>query len=209
MKKIVKQNTPKFGLCIDWETSGSTWGGDSSIDHQGVSFGAVVFDLATFEPIDTLYREIKFEQSKYTWSIEAQNIHGLSREYLETNGVSQEEAAVDLVDLILKYFGTEKVLMMGHNANFDISFTKQLLKSIDFEFGTIKPIEEVPFINLHHVLIDTACIGLVTMGLFKSDLLFDSLGLTERTLHNALEDALMTVEACKRIRLLVEASLYA
>ena len=99
---MTKQNTPQFGLCVDWETSGATFGGDSTIDYQGLSFGAVVFDLKTFEPVDTLYREIKYDPTKYKWTAEAQAIHGMSIEYLEENGVSQEDAAADFLEFILE-----------------------------------------------------------------------------------------------------------
>lgn len=208
MKKKVVQVTPDFGLCIDWETSGATWGGDSSKEYQGLSFGAVIFKTSNFEVVETLYREIKFDASKYKWSDEAANIHGMTQHYLAKSGVSQEEAAQDLLELILKYFGTGKVMFLGHNPEFDRRFTNQLTKSVGIEFSVEASGEPCDGrIEVHHVLLDTSALGFITMGLFKSDLLFEAMGFEERGEHNALDDALMTVGTCERIRLLVESAL--
>ena len=209
MKKKVFQVTPDHALCIDWETSGAVFGGDSSKEYQGVAFGAVVFNTKTFEVIETLYRMVKFDETKFKWSEEAEKIHGLSREHLEQNGVSQEEAAMDLLDLILKYWGpTNKVMFLGHNPEFDRRFTNQLTMSVNIEFSVEKTPNEVDgHIQLHHVMLDTSAAGFITMGLFKSDLLFDAVGLEERGEHNALDDALYTVATCQRIRLLIDTAL--
>lgn len=193
---MATQNTPQFGLCIDWETSGADFGKDSSINFQGLSIGIVVFDFETFSPVETLYREIKYDKSRYQWQEYAEKIHGMSQDYLEANGVTQEEAAIDVASLVLKYFDPQKPIMfLGHNRDFDIAFTKQLLEQFDLMF------------KIHHVVLDTSGIGLVTMGFSKSDLLFESLGFDARGKHNALDDALMTLESCQRIRLLVNTAL--
>lgn len=204
IKENYFKRLPKTALCIDWETSGSTWGGDSSKDHQGISFGAVIVDLKDFTPIKTLYKEIIFDDQKYKWSLDAQNIHGLTREHLKEHGVSQQEAAMLLAEFISDNISSD-VMLIGHNAEFDRRFTNQLLETIDIQFTT-EPDESRPFIKLHHVIIDTACAGFVSLGLHKSDLLFNALGFQDRNEHNALTDALMTVETCQCIRLLCQHS---
>lgn len=184
-----KSKLPECGLAIDWETSGSAWGEDSSINFQGISFGAAIFRLADFEPVETLYREIKFNESKYTWSDQAERIHGLSRSHLEATGISQEDAAIDLATFYLKYFAPDEfVYILGHHIDFDIKFTEQLLKpfGIMFQIGATR--------------IDTSGTGLIMFGIHKSDELFSFLGLPERTTHNALEDALLTIQAAKMMR---------
>jgi DNA polymerase III epsilon subunit-like protein len=187
-----KQRTPQFGLCIDWETSGATWGGDSSKDYQGVAIGVVVFDTTTFDPVEKLYCEIKFDETRFKWQDEAEKVHGLSREYLEENGINREEAAVEVASLIMKYFDPkDPIMFLGHNREFDIAFTKQLLE----EFGVM--------FKIHHVNLDTSGIGFVTLGYYKSDLLFEAVGLDARGTHNALEDALCTLEVCRRIRYVI------
>jgi hypothetical protein len=199
-KKITKQTTPAFGLCLDWETSGALWGGDSTRDFQGISFGAIIFDTATFDPVEKLYVEIKFNATRYQWSDGAEAIHGLSREYLEANGMSQEDAAVALAELILKYFGDTKVMFLGHNTEFDRRFTNQLLNTIEIEFSVEKQTKFDSWIQLHHVVLDTSSTGFIALGLFKSDLLFAKIGFEDRDAHNALTDAEQTLGTCKVIR---------
>ena len=204
---LKKQVTPDFGLVMDWETSGATWGGDSSKEYQGLSFGAIVFDAKTFKPIEKLYVEIKFDP-KWKWSEEAAKIHGLTKEYLEEHGITQEEAAIKLAEFILKYWGPDaKVMFMGHNAEFDRRFTNQLLNEIEIEFSVEKETQFTSWIQLHHVVLDTSPIGFVTLGLFKSDLLFEKIGFPERGDHNALSDAEQTLATCEAIRAIMEIGL--
>lgn len=193
---MAANKNPKFGLCIDWETSGSTWGGDSSIDYQGLSIGVIVFNFKTLEPVDALYLEIKFDDSKYKWSTDAEKIHGLSRKHLEENGITQEEAAISFAEMFLKYFDVdEEIFVLGHNVLFDIKFTEQLLSPFGLMF------------KVSHRMLDTVSIGWGAFGIIKSDDLFELLGLGDRSEHNALQDAMMTLEAAKRIRELMNANL--
>lgn len=193
---MAQKPLPTHGIAIDWETSGSAWGSDSSIDFQGISFGAAIFRLADFEPVETLYREIKFNDTKYQWQDRAQQIHGLSREHLATHGVTQEEAAIDLASLYLKYFAPDEYsYILGHHIDFDIKFTEQLLTPFDVMF------------NIGATRIDTSGTGLIMFGIHKSEELFQFLGLPARTTHNALEDTLLTLQAAKTMRQISNAAL--
>lgn len=203
-----KQITPDFGLCCDWETSGATWGGDSSKEFQGIQVGFIVFRTKDFSPVKKLKIDIKFDESKYKWSPEAEKIHGLTREFLEENGVSQEEAAAAFLELILEFWGPDgKVMFLGHNPTFDIRFTAQLCKSVDVEFSIERQTDAEVWIQVHHVVLDTSALGFITMGLFKSDLLFEAMGFNERGNHDALQDATQTLETCGMMRLLVKEAL--
>lgn len=205
MKKKVVQQTPKFGLCLDWETSGAVFGGDSSKDHQGITFGAIVFNTGDFTAVEKLYVEIKFDEAKYKWTESAEKIHGKSREYLAEHGMSQEDAAIKLAELILKYWGPDsKVMFLGHNPGFDIRFTAQLMAVVEIEFSVERSTSFSSWIQLHHVVLDTSAAGFITMGLFKSDLLFDKIGFPERGDHNALTDAEQTLDTCAALQALVK-----
>jgi hypothetical protein len=57
------------------------------------------------------------------------------------------------------------------------------------------------------VVLDTSSVGFINFGVHKSDLLFDKLGFAERGSHNALQDALQTVEACRIIRAITDEAL--
>lgn len=175
--------TPKFGLAIDWETSGYSLPNYAE-NHQGLSFGAIIFDVKTFESVDTIYHEIKFDP-KYQWSETAEKIHGLSRNYLNTNGVSQEEATTSLVNLIIKYIGTEDIMLLGHRVHFDKAFTQQLTES------------QGVFLNYHPTTIDSASIATVLLETSKSDEIFSMLGLPKRGQHNALEDIMYTLDSVR------------
>jgi hypothetical protein len=193
-----KSKLPIHGIAIDWETSGSVWGDDSTVDHQGISFGAVVFNISTFEPVETLYREIKFDDTKYKWQDGAECIHGLSRSHLAAHGVDSVDAAIDLMTMFTKYFSPdESVFILGHHTNFDIDFTEQLLKphGLMFKIGA--------------TIIDTASAGMINFGIHKSNDLFEFLGLPPRTTHNALEDILMTLQAAKNMRSIFDSALAA
>lgn len=192
-----KAHPGKYGLLIDWETSGSDWStgngrSDSSKNFQGITFGAIVFDTTAFTEVDSLYCELHFDDKKYKWSDEAEKIHGKSREYLAKNGISREEGLANLLELILKYWGpNSKVLIAGHNVSFDNDFTAQLCRDHGMEDA----------IRFHHVLVDTSGIGFVTIGKYKSDEVFELLGgLEKRGEHNALEDARTTLSVLRTVR---------
>jgi len=177
---------PQFGLAIDFETSGYSLPNYAS-KHQGISFGAIIFDAKTLAPIEALYREIKFNP-KYTWSSEAESIHGLSIDYLSKNGVTQEQAACDLAELVIRYMGTSEIMLLGHRVNFDKAFTIQLMDSVDMEF------------SYHPTMIDSCSIATVLMELSYSDEIFQTLGLPKRGQHNSLEDIMYTLESVKLMK---------
>lgn len=191
--KLTQRPMPNYGLIIDWETSGSNWGGDSTKDFQGLAFGAIVFNLSTFEPVDKLYVELKFDAERYKWQDAAERVHGLTREHLEANGVTREEAAVLFGEFFLKYFAPdETVFFLGHHANFDIAFTEQLLG----EFGLM--------FKVNPSILDTSSAGYIMFGIHKSQDLFNFLQLNEeRKVHNALEDCELTLQAAAMMRKIV------
>jgi len=177
---------PKFGLAIDWETSGYSLPNYAE-KHQGISFGAVVFDLATLALVDELYCEIKHD-SKYVWDDGAEKIHGLSRAHLDQHGITQEDAALQLGSLVLKYFGDGKVMLLGHRVWFDEAFTDQLMDVAGLQ------------LNYDPIRLDSAAIGVLFLELQRSDAIFDTLGLPPRGEHNALEDVIYTIEALRKLK---------
>jgi DNA polymerase III epsilon subunit-like protein len=198
----MKTGLPKRGLAIDWETTG--YSKPTEVDghfvgyaknYQGIALGAVVFDLETFNPVDTYYVEIKYDPSK-TWSDGAEKIHGLSKAHLEEHGLAEQDAAVEFMNWLLKYFmPDEEILIMGHNKDFDISFLHAFLD----KFGVMP--------KVWYRGINTVDLGIVAFGICKSDQLFDKLGLPPRQDHNALEDALYTLEVARTIKALVNYAL--
>ena len=178
---------PRFGLGMDWETSGFSVP-DYAAKHQGISFGAIIFDFKSLDPVEELYREVKFDATKYLWDAGAERVHGLSQAHLAQHGVTQEEAAVDLANLVIKYFSTEDIILLGHRVHFDRAFTQQLTESQGI------------FINYHPTTLDSASIGAVLMETSKSEEIFQTMGMPPRKAHNSLEDIKYTLESLKRMK---------
>lgn len=176
----------KFGLAIDWETSGYSIP-DYASRHSGLSFGAAIFDTKTFEVVDSLYCEIKPDPAK-EWDVGAEKIHGMSREYLESNGFTREDAAIQLASLVLKYLGTGKVIPLGHRVHFDIAFTDDLLKTIDVK------------LDWDPIKMDSAALAAILLHETSSDNLFRACGFDDRTEHNSLEDILLTLESVRVLK---------
>lgn len=193
----------KYALGFDCETTGLALGSlDPSFDektqteYQAISMGMVIIDMDTLKEIDHLYLEIKWNGTS-KWTEGAQKVHGLTRQHLEENGFSEEEAVVAICNFLLKYFGPETdIRLIGHNvATFDRYFLARLCNKfqIPLRFG-----------NRH---IDTFAIGVTTFGAFNSDDLFEAIGLEARGDHNALEDARSAVQVVRVVRKLFNACL--
>lgn len=195
--KYSRHHPGKFGLSIDWETTGSNFGGDSSIDYQGIAYGAVIFDTETFEPVEKLYRELHFDDTKYKWTEGAEKIHGLSREHLAEHGVPREEALADLLDLILRHIGAEsKIFFLGHNVDFDIDFTMQLANDFGVE------------LKAHHVKLETSGAAFIAIGQYRSNEVFEFFtGKVRDGSHNALDDSLMALETVRNMRAIFDSAL--
>lgn len=184
-------------LAMDCETSGLNFNSiDPSEGFQSVSWGLIVADANTFKPIEELYLEIKWDGLS-TWNKQAEDIHGLSREYLDKNGMTKEEAAVTIGNFIHKYWNPSNefsyqrnVRCLGHNvATFDICFMRSLLSPFGIMFPT------------GNRFIDTSSIAFSTLGCYTSDEAFELIGV-ERKLHNALEDAAAALKLVKTVRTL-------
>lgn len=190
----------QYLLAMDCETSGMFFNHDDpSIDpttgktFQSVSWGLVVADAITLQPIEKLYLEIKWN-GESEWSERAQAIHGLTLEHLERHGLTEEEAVIEIGQLLLKYWGPDgNIRCLGHNvATFDLWFLKRLMRKFEIE---------LKFGSRH---IDTSSIAFGTIGAYNSDDLFSTLGFGERdpAKHNALDDALLALRSVKVIRTL-------
>lgn len=188
-------------LVVDSETSGMAFNSDDpSIDsvtgetYQSVSWGLIVADASTFQPIERLYVEIKWN-GESVWDPRAQAVHGLTLDYLEENGMSEEDAVVAIASLILKYWGPDaSVSLGGHNVGtFDLPFLRRLMRSQGIE------------IKFAHRHVDSSSVGLATFGTFTSDGLFEAVGIEARGKHNALDDAEGSLTALRTVKQLFNA----
>jgi len=194
----------EYILAIDCESTGLCFNSDSPVynpetgeRHQAISWGMVVADTHTLQPVDELYVEIKWNDNSLKqleqnpeFGKKAQEIHQLTATHLEDNGVSEEEAVVKIANMIIKYWGPDsKINLLGHNvATFDMMFLHDMMNRVG-----------VPIKTAHRHL-DSWSVGFGVMEQFNSNDLFDSVGLPTRSCHNALEDAKMALESVRRIR---------
>lgn len=189
-------------LFMDAETSGLAFNSvDPSHDpetgdtYQSVSWGFVVADAKTLKPIDKLYVEIRWN-GESQWNERAEQVHGLSKEYLRENGLSEEEAACEIATFVLNHFDPDRpVCCGGHNvATFDVFFLRRLLGKFDIMFKT------------GNRFIDTNSVGFACYETYNSDDLFDLIGVN-RDQHNALEDALASLNVVYKTRKIYESIL--
>jgi hypothetical protein len=181
-------------LVADGETTGLCFGGvdpsHNEIDrYQLVSLGLIVVDADTLLPLEKLYVELKWD-GKSVWSDGAQRVHGLSKEYLEANGVSSQEAVELVADLILRHWGTlGPINICGNNPWFDKCFIVDMFANEGIVLKTAAR------------LVDTNSIGFAVFGTYDSDELFSLITDGDRPVkHNALHDAEMALQVLSTVR---------
>lgn len=192
-------------LAIDCETTGLCFNPSPSPvhndktheRHQTLAWGIIVADTKTLKPVDRLYVEIKWNKTSkaqrkedISFGTKAEQVHGLDFAYLEKNGVTEEEAVVQIGNLILKYWGpTSFIRTLGHNVHhFDLPFLRDLFER-----------HEVP-LNIGNLHYDTNSMGFGSFGSFTSDELFEAVGFEKRKDHNALDDVEQALETARIIR---------
>ena len=185
----------KYFLAMDCETSGlqpnsfTPFLDKNGGRYQAVSWGLQVVDAITLKAVDELYVEIQWN-GESLWDDRAEQVHGLSKEYLEEHGVTEEEAVCEIGNLIVKWWGgTAQINGFGHNvATFDIPFLIELFER-----------HGIP-LKFSHRCYDTTTLALILMEQYNSDDLFEELSLPPRCKHNALEDVKLEVLAAKRLK---------
>lgn len=185
----------KYILALDCETAGVALGCDDPSYNPNtgeifpsVSWGFIVVDGHTLKEVESLYVEIN-PAKDYTWDAGTEKVHGLTREYLKKNGLSEEDAVMQIANLIIKYWGPDSyITLLGHNVMFDKAFLQRLMRRQGIE------------LSFSNRMIDTFPLGYVLFEKFNSDDLFDILGFKARAEHNALEDIRLTVNTVRTIQ---------
>lgn len=185
-------------LVADAETTGLHFQHDDpSVGHQAVSWGLIIADSQTLKPVEELYVEVKWNEASLerrmkdkTFGKRAEEIHGLTFQHLEKHGLDEEDAVMEMGELILKYFGTNTcVRMLGHNVHtFDMPFLRSMFRRHDLE---------LKFGSRHY---DTNSLGFFNYETYTSDQLFELMGYEARDAHNALDDARMSLGCARKTR---------
>lgn len=205
----------KYLLALDCETTGLCFNNDTPVEnpdkgerHQTVSWGFIVADSETLTPQKQLYLEIKWnkysiEQRKIdsNFGVKAEHVHGLTKDYLDENGVTEKEAVEQIAnEILVPYWGIgsdmANIRTLGHNVHmFDLPFLRDMFERQGLD---------LPFGNRHY---DTNSAGFLTFGTWNSDELFELIGYDPRSSHNALQDAEMALQSAKIIRTIFQKAL--
>lgn len=114
----------KYFLVLDFETSGLPQDG-----AQPVELGAVLMDKKDLSILDEFQVFVQFDPERFTWSQEAEEIHGLSREALQESGLPLSDAWGAFLDWLSRWIdlGAQgEVMLAGHNVHFDLRFLQIL-----------------------------------------------------------------------------------
>lgn len=101
----------KYITCLDIETSGL-----NAKEDRIVQFAAIKFDKETFEEVKSISHIIK-PSGRYEIAPQAQEKHGLTKEYIETNGI----LFGTIIDEVLEMLNDSDILSYNGNT-FDIKF---------------------------------------------------------------------------------------
>lgn len=147
---------------------------------QVVSGGFIVADINTFLPIASLYIEVKWDGIS-VWHDGAFKVHGLSKQHLDDNGLTEEDAVLKIGEFLMEHFDCSRAIqLLGHNvASFDVHFLYDMFARQGVQ------------LNISNRIVDTYSLGEVMLGAKSSDQLFWEMGLPNRdpAMHNALTDA--------------------
>lgn len=181
-------------IAVDVETSGFSKGDDITLNYQIVSIGLIIADK-NFKEIDSFYCEIKWNGIS-EWDKYAEKIHGLSKEYLDANGLDEEDAVFAITEFLLKHIEPDEyIFFLGQNPrNFDVPFFTKLTNKHDVHF------------KIAHRTVDSFSIGFAAFGAQNSDELFGMFYDTRKE-HNALDDARMSLGVCRRVKKIIKAAL--
>ncbi len=179
-------------LVIDTETSGMSYEKDVTRNHQIVSIGLIVADSDDLVEQASMYAEIKWNGTS-RWDAKAESIHGLSKDYLDKNGMTEEDAVFEIMAFIITHFDINSpIILLGHNVRaFDLPFLEKLLSKFEFD------------VKFSHRTVDSFSVGLVCFDTQDSDELFSKF-FKKRLEHNSLEDARMALGVCRKVRLIMD-----
>lgn len=169
-------------LFLDVET-----GGMDEIKQSLLSIGLTVWEDSKI--LDEL--EIFISKEKYDYVAAALNINKINLDELRAKGTSEEDSLVLLNEFCNKHFGSNKIIIGGHNVAFDIGFIKALYRRNNQEF----------YDRFSYRLVDTGTLlrFLFMQGVFDEDISssdkafahFD-IKFEEGERHSALGDARAT-----------------
>jgi len=200
----------KFYLVIDFETSGLIQDGG-----QPVELGAVLLDRKDLTPVAEFQAFVLYDPERFTWSPDAEEVHGITVEALAEVGVTMDEAFTAFLDWLVGFVDLEargEVMLCGQNLLFDLRFLQLMAGVGPMEdllppwacYTTRDTLQWAALLNQAHIdafgfrsapFRDPET-GNPSLALEN---LASSLGFTFPGAHSALEDARMAGKILKRL----------
>lgn len=170
-------------LFLDTET-----GGTDPFRHSLLQVGAVAYHNK-----ERFKANLSLEE--YNTTEIALKINQLNIEELKEQGTTIDATVSNFTDFIKRNFA-EKPVLVGHNIAFDKYFIRELFMSNQLNMDDF----------ISHRMIDTMSIlwglhlaGKIPIEACSSSGAFKYFGVTQRKYHDALDDALMTVELFEKL----------
>lgn len=137
----------------------------------------------------------------------ALEVSGVSREIISEYPLTPKECYTKIVSLCSKYVSkydkTDKFYFFGFNALFDYNMLREFFnKNGDTYFGSFfwfPPFDVMQFVNYKISVLDNARIKVPNMNLRKVAEYF-GIDLSERKLHDAIDDILLTKEVFEKVK---------
>jgi DNA polymerase III epsilon subunit-like protein len=178
---IVALDVESSDLSPDKPSRGATLPG------QCISIAIELLDTRTLRTVERFYTEIRFDPTRFNWSVEAAAVHGLSIQGL-ADKPTLAEAGHMVIAFIEKHLGLKpKILVAAHNPNFDAAYLRQVLTAAGYRPALITR------------QVDAFTAGFVAFDLASSDAHVTFLG-RSRAKHDAREDIANSVEMLRRVR---------
>ena len=185
----------KLFFC-DLETDGT-----DPVKNNIIEFAAIYFDKSKNES-EEFHIFIKHEKYADNYDEVAEKSHGITKEFLEKNGLIEADAYIQIVRFISSkadpYDKKDKMIFGGYNATFDNQFLRELyLRYCNNYFGSFF---FSPRIDVLSTVAESISLGkLPVLENFKLETVAKHLNIDLKA-HSAIEDIKATIEVYKKLR---------
>lgn len=185
-----RKRLPAVLFAIDAESSGLYLrkpGPGQTLPSQCIALAVIALNTDTLAEIARLYLLIRFDGSRYSWSDEAAQVHGLTQAQLAT-APTMADAATELLAFLNTHNGAGNSLFVAaHNPTFDVDALTQVLGAIGHRPKVLSR------------RLDAFSVGFAAFGHQDSDEQFAFNG-NRRTTHNAMDDIANSVATLRTAR---------
>jgi DNA polymerase III epsilon subunit-like protein len=185
-----RKRLPAVVFALDAESSGLYLrkpGPGQTLPSQCIALAVIALRTDTLAEVGRLNLRIRFDATRYSWSEEAAQVHGLTQAMLAA-APTMAEAATELLAFLNTHNGAGNSLFIAaHNPSFDVDALSQVLNAIGHRAKVI------------HRRLDAFSVGFALFGHQDSDEQFAFNG-NHRTTHDAMDDIANSVDTLRTAR---------